>query len=147
MLKRKFLFHLLQKLQPERTQRHTDARTDRQAHRQTYTQTRQKHYLSTYVGGNNSHSFKPNGKLYGYFDSMFHIRGLSPILRGLTIIKRSWNSGNLRYLVANTYCLNFFKIGGIWTFHGGGGERGMGNLYFTTVTLNLTVWPSYQNLT
>ena len=51
---------------------------------------------------------------------MFHIRGLSPLLGGLTIIERSWNSGNLLYLVANTYGLNFINRR-FWTFHGGQG--------------------------
>ena len=39
----------------------------------------------------------------------------------LTMIKISWNSGNLPYLVANKYGFNFIKIGGISTFHGEGG--------------------------
>ena len=40
--------------------------------RQTHTQTQQKHYLSAYAGSNNSHSFKPNGKLYGYVTHVSH---------------------------------------------------------------------------
>ena len=36
----------------------------------------------------------------------------SPIRR-FTIIEKSWNYGNLPYLVANTYGLNVIKIGGI----------------------------------
>ena len=59
--------------------------------------------------------------------------GRSPLLGALSIIER-WNSGNLPILVANTYGINFIKIGGIWTFH-----RGQGGLYFTTATLNLTL--------
>ena len=47
------------------------------------------------------------------------ILGFELPIRGLTIIERSWNSGNLLYLVANTYGLNFIKIGGIWIFKGG----------------------------
>ena len=35
---------------------------------------------------------------------------------GFTIIKRSWNDGNLSYLVANKYVLNFIEIEGIWIF-------------------------------
>ena len=46
-----------------------------------------------------------------------------PPIRGLTIIKRSWNYGNLPYLVANTYGLNFIKIRGIWIFLGGGWQK------------------------
>ena len=45
-------------------------------------------------------------------------RGRNPLLGGLTILKRSWNSGDLPYLVANIYGLNFIKIGGIWIFCG-----------------------------
>ena len=45
-----------------------------------------------------------------------------PLLGGFTIFERSWNYGNLPYLVANIYGLNFIKIGGIWIFRGGGGE-------------------------
>ena len=45
--------------------------------------------------------------------------GRSSLLEGLTIIERSWNYENLPYLVANTYGLNFIKIGGIWIFLGG----------------------------
>ena len=37
---------------------------------------------------------------------------------GLTIIKRIWKSGNLPYLMANTYGSNFIKIGDIWFFGG-----------------------------
>ena len=37
---------------------------------------------------------------------------------GLTIIESIWKSGNLPFLVANTYGLNFIKIGGIWIFRG-----------------------------
>ena len=46
--------------------------------------------------------------------------GRSPLLGGLTIIEKSWNYGNLAYLVANrpTYDLNFIKIRDIW-FLGG----------------------------
>ena len=40
-------------------------------------------------------------------------------IRGLTIIEKSWNYGNLPYLVANTYGLNAIKIEGIWIFQGG----------------------------
>ena len=47
----------------------------------------------------------------------------SPLLEGLTIIERSWNYGNLPYLVANTHGFNFIKIGGIWIFPGGGGRN------------------------
>ena len=47
--------------------------------------------------------------------------GIWPLLGGLTIIERSWNSGDLPYLVANTNGLNFIKIVSIWTFHGGQG--------------------------
>ena len=43
--------------------------------------------------------------------------GRSPQL--LSVIERSWNYGNMPYLVANTYGLNFIKIGGIWIFQGG----------------------------
>ena len=39
--------------------------------------------------------------------------------RGITIIKSIWKSRNLTYLVANTYGLNFIKIGGIWILQGG----------------------------
>ena len=49
--------------------------------------------------------------------------GKKPPIMGLTIIKRSWNYGNLPYLVANTYGLHFIKIGGIWIFWGGGGGQ------------------------
>ena len=38
--------------------------------------------------------------------------------RRLTIFESMWNSGNLPYLVANTYGVNFIKIGGIWFFRG-----------------------------
>ena len=44
--------------------------------------------------------------------------GRSPLSEGLTIIERRWNYGNLSYLVANTYDLNFIKIGDIWIFGG-----------------------------
>ena len=46
--------------------------------------------------------------------------GRSPLLGGLTIIEKSWNYGNLAYLVANrpTYDLNFIKIRYIWFFGG-----------------------------
>ena len=60
--------------------------------------------------------------------------GRSSLLGALSIIERRWNSGNLPILVANTYGINFIKIGDIWTFH-----RGQGGLYFTTATLNLTL--------
>ena len=46
-------------------------------------------------------------------------KGVKPLLWGLTIIERRWNSGNLPYSVSNTYGLNFIKIGGIWIFMGG----------------------------
>ena len=49
--------------------------------------------------------------------------GRSPLLEGLTIIKKSWNYGNLHYLVANTYGLNVIKIRDIWISRGGGGRR------------------------
>ena len=48
----------------------------------------------------------------------FNFQEAEPPIRGLTIIERSWNSGNQPYLVANTYDLNFIKIGGIWIFRG-----------------------------
>ena len=51
--------------------------------------------------------------------------GQKPHIRELTTIERSWNYGNLPYLVANIYELNFIKIGGIWIFRRwgwGGGE-------------------------
>ena len=35
---------------------------------------------------------------------------------GLTITESIWKSGNLPYLVANTYGLNFIKVKGIWFF-------------------------------
>ena len=72
--------------------------------------------------------------------SKFHIRWLSALLGGFTIIERSWNSGNLPYIVANTYGFNFIKIRGIWTFH-----RGHGDLYFATKTLSFhtRAWPIY----
>ena len=38
--------------------------------------------------------------------------------RRLTIIESIWKFGNLPYLVANTYGLNFIKFGGIWFFRG-----------------------------
>ena len=44
--------------------------------------------------------------------------GQKPSIRGLTIIKRSCNYGNLPYLVANIYGLNFINIGCIWIFRG-----------------------------
>ena len=44
--------------------------------------------------------------------------GQKPPIRGLPIIERSWNYGNLPYLVANTYVLNFIKLRGIWIFQG-----------------------------
>ena len=47
----------------------------------------------------------------------------SLLIMGLTILERSWNYGNLPYSVANTYWLNFIKIGGIWIFWGWGGCR------------------------
>ena len=50
--------------------------------------------------------------------------GQKPPIRGLTIIKRSWNYGNLPYLVANTYGINLIKIGGISIFRGGRGGGG-----------------------
>ena len=37
---------------------------------------------------------------------------------GLTIIENIWKFGNLPYLVANTYGLNFIKIRGTWFFRG-----------------------------
>ena len=44
----------------------------------------------------------------------------SPLLGAYNNWKKlSWNSGNQPYLVANTYGLNFIKIGGIWNFLGG----------------------------
>ena len=48
---------------------------DRHRDRHTHTHTQQKHYLSPYAGGNNSHSFKPNGKLYGYVTPCFTLGG------------------------------------------------------------------------
>ena len=45
-------------------------------------------------------------------------RGQKHPIMGLTIIEKSWNYGNLTYLVANTYGLNVIKIGGIWIFRG-----------------------------
>ena len=42
--------------------------------------------------------------------------GQKPPIKGLTIIERSWNYGNLPYLVANTYGFNFVQIRGIWIF-------------------------------
>ena len=42
-----------------------------------------------------------------------------PPIREFTIIERSWNYGNLPYLVANTYRLDFIKIGGMGIFRGG----------------------------
>ena len=39
--------------------------------------------------------------------------GQKPPIRGLIIIERIQNYGNLPYLVANTYGLNFIKIRGI----------------------------------
>ena len=44
--------------------------------------------------------------------------GFDPPGGGLTIIESIWKSGNLPYLVANTYDFNFIKIGGIWFFRG-----------------------------
>ena len=49
-------------------------------------------------------------------------REQKPPIRRLTIIKRSWYYGNKPYLVANTYGLNFIKIGGIWIPRVGGGK-------------------------
>ena len=49
--------------------------------------------------------------------------GRSSLLGGLTIIEKSWNYGNLPYLVANTYGLNVIKIRGIWIFQGAGGQK------------------------
>ena len=48
--------------------------------------------------------------------------GRSTLLGGLTVIEKSWNYGNLPYLVANTYGLNVIKIRGIWIFQCGRGE-------------------------
>ena len=39
--------------------------------------------------------------------------GRSTLLGGLTMIERSQNYGNLPYLMANTYDLDFINIGGI----------------------------------
>ena len=76
---------------------------------------------------------------------MFYIKGLSPLLGGLTMIERSWNYGNLPYLVANTYGLNFIKIGGIWTFHRGAGGTFISLLWPWTwpYDLHIRIWPRY----
>ena len=67
--------------------------------------------------------------------------GQKPPIRGLTIIERSWNYGNLPYLVANTYGLNFIKIGGISIFPGGG--WGGGETLIRVVTCGL--WHPFSN--
>ena len=51
------------------------AQTDTHTHTHTHTHTQQKHYLSAYAGDNNSHSFKPSGKLYGYVTPCFTLGG------------------------------------------------------------------------
>ena len=49
--------------------------------------------------------------------------GRSSLFGRLTINDRSWNYRKLPYLLANTYGLNFIKIGGIWISRGGGGQK------------------------
>ena len=55
--------------------------------------------------------------------------GQKPLLGGLTTIEKSRKSGNLPYLVVNTYGLNFIKIGGIWIFRGA--EASLEGLHLT----------------
>ena len=49
---------------------------------------------------------------------IWFFRWQKPPIRGLTITERTWNYGNLPYLVASTQGFNFIKIGGIWIFWG-----------------------------
>ena len=54
--------------------------------------------------------------LYRYLNFQ---RGLPPPFPLLNIVRRSWNFGNLSYLVSYTYGSNSIKIGKIWNFKGG----------------------------
>ena len=69
--------------------------------------------------------------------------GQKPPIRGLTIIESSWNSGNLPYLVANTYGLNFIKMGGMWIFKGAEAPIRWG--LHVTCEAHLRNWPSYSS--
>ena len=72
--------------------------------------------------------------------------GQKPPIRGLTTIKRSWNYGNLPYLVANTYGLNFIKIESIWIFRsGGGGQKPPIRGLHVSCDMHLRNWPSYTS--
>ena len=69
--------------------------------------------------------------------------GQKPPIRGLTIIKRSCHYGNLPYLVANTYGLNFIKIGCIWIFSGD--RNPLEEVLHVTCDAHLRTWPSYSS--
>ena len=70
--------------------------------------------------------------------------GRSSLLGGLTIIERSWNYGNLPYLVANTYRLYFIKLRGIWIFRGGGQKPPIRGLH-VTCNAHFRTWLSYSS--
>ena len=59
-----------------------------------------------------------NNQKYLKIGGIWFFSGQKPPISGLTIIEKSWNYGNLPYLMANTYGLNFIKIG-IFEFSGG----------------------------
>ena len=114
------------------TNKQTNKHTNMQTNMQTYKQTSKKKKASKgarlWCARRGSYNNQKHWKIWesalfsGYYMWLkFHQNrrylifqgGRSPLLRGLTIIEKNWNYGNLLYLVAITYGLNVIKLWGI----------------------------------